>query len=229
MDIEVLKMMYKLGNPSATDDLAHAAVIAELDEYRQIIGSSEALKKCSVESMERTLRQILRKGLTVDQSVKLVYIMPLRGQVEHKLSVDGELFLAFKSGRLLDFNNPYREGDAYIFEYKVDDGNGGRWISNTYDYSFFQRLKKFGGTSKFYGSDINSLDPGFAKAKIMRHEIKRLGNNPFYSRGDIKAFKTTGLTDEDIDEYNEEVRAYEAEISQPEPAEPIDNDLNFEL
>jgi hypothetical protein len=213
MDKTILEQMYMLGNSNASPEVAKMAVEEELDQYRAIVGASEELKKCKVETHERNLRQILRKGLTVDQSLKLVYIMPLRGIASHVLSVDGELFLAFKSGRLLDFKTPYREGDSYIFEFKVNDGESGRWEKAVYDYSFFDRLKRFGGKSKFYGTSIDTIDSGFAKAKVIRHSIKRLGANPFhlFSTKQVKdRFQKTGLVDaEEMEQYMDGLEKFE--------------------
>ena len=207
--LPTLTKIAKFANPSMSIEDAEILALTEIDELQSIISSSEYLLKCTEDSAIRVLRSVIKKGLTVDQSVKLVYILPNYNsylkcyEVTAPETVDGKLYLAYRSGRIVDHRACEFKDGIFTFSYKLIDG---RWQEFEYDWSFFKRLMGFsekknkGKINQLYGSDISTIDPSFAKAKVIKHSLSKLGINPFQTNIEVKQFTPTGLEDlEDLD------------------------------
>jgi hypothetical protein len=208
-ELPTLTKIAKFANPNISIEDAEILAITEIDELESIISSNEYLLKCSEDSAIRTLRSVIKKGLTVDQTVKLVYILPNYNsylktyEVTAPETVDGKLFLAYRSGRIVDHRACEFDGSVFTFSYKLPDN---RWQDFTYDWSFFTRLMGFsekknkGKINALYGDSIDTIDISFAKAKVIKHSLTKLGINPFQSNVKVNNFTPTGLEDiEDIE------------------------------
>ena len=126
--------------------------------------------------------------------------------LEAKRTALGEISFQRQCGRLLDLKAPvveYNENNQVVkvtVEYLVPSHPAPRWEIATFDNAFFRRLMQFSHNergrkkpdadatklnyaNKLYRSYNGWIDPEFAKAKAIRHALKKLGGN----MGELKA------------------------------------------
>lgn len=119
--------------------------------------------------------------------------------IETQPTCEGLLSIAYQCGKILDHERPEVKKDAagkvieVTFKYLRPSFGQPRWVEVSFDESDFHRWRnkshaengrgKNDASSKDY-SNINyrnfnnGIDPEFARAKAIRHALKKLGTNP---------------------------------------------------
>lgn len=236
--VPTLIKLAKYGNRSLDNELAEAFVLSEIDELEYLLEGNNYLQGATESSALKVLRTTLKMGLSVDKNANMVYVTAGKNTTKNcvelnvQVTTEGELFLATKAGLITSCDMPYREGDEYVFSFIKGDGTK-ETIKKGWD--FFKRLmdysskKNNGKANKLYGTDIDSIDAGFAATKLVKHAIKRIGVNPMNSEKkviDATNYKPLGLVgDEFTDEMYEEVTSTDVNNDLVE----LQDEMDFEL
>lgn len=154
--------------------------------------------------------------------------------LEMKPSPNGIISIARQAGRILDQDRPTVQKDAtgkvigVTFKYLVpsvgsDGKKSTRWVEVEFDESDFERWKSASHTersrgkddaksknyaNKLYTSWKGGIDPEFARAKAIRHGLKKLGTNQNEVIYDVPFFSP--LVKPDIESESED--AYFVEV-----------------
>lgn len=145
-------------------------------------------------------------GLVYTKTRNLALQKDQQGQVtkwgkvlEVQPTCEGLLSIAYQCGKILDHERPTVKKDAagkvieVSFKYLRPSHGSPRWVEITFDESDFKRWQtkshaensrgKQDAASKDYSnpnyrSFNGGIDPEFARAKAIRHSLKKLGTNP---------------------------------------------------
>lgn len=173
-------------------------------------------------------------------------------------SANGILSIAYQCGKIIDHKNPVVKKDAngkvieVEFEFQVASG---RWELRTFDESDFMRwrtashkengrnkedanIEKLNYSNPNYTSWKGGIDPEFARAKAIRHGLKKLGTNPNekyaikiqsanFSKIEIDETKDVEAAQEEFTPHVEIVETVEHEEVPTIAETPIVNNLNF--
>lgn len=182
-----------------------ALVIQELEYLKQISFANADVATCVPETIVYAVKHVLKNNLTLDPMAGLVYVKTRNvkvGEVWRKAleitpSCNGLLSISYQCGKILDHKNPAvikdANGKVVGVEFELQRANG-RWEKFTYDESDFNRwaiashkengrkkddakLEKLNYANAHYTSWKGGLDPEFARAKAIRHSLKKLGTN----------------------------------------------------
>lgn len=163
---------------------------------------------CEPISIVMAMKYVLKNNLTMDPNAGLVYTKTRNfkkqdatwGKVlEIQPTCEGLLSIAYQCGKILDHERPsVKKNDTgkvieVTFKYMRPSPAGPRWVETTFDESDFRRWQskshqensrgKEDATTKDYSNpnyrNFNGgIDPEFARAKSIRHSLKKLGTNP---------------------------------------------------
>lgn len=145
-------------------------------------------------------------GLVYTKTRNLALVKDGNGQVtkwgkvlEVQPTCEGLLSIAYQCGKILDHERPTVKKDAagkvieVSFKYLRPSFGAPRWVEITFDESDFKRWQtkshaensrgKQDAANKDYSnpnyrSFNGGIDPEFARAKAIRHSLKKLGTNP---------------------------------------------------
>jgi len=145
-------------------------------------------------------------GLVYTKTRNLALVKDQQGNVtkwgkvlEVQPTCEGLLSIAYQCGKILDHERPTVKKDAagkvieVSFKYLRPSFGAPRWVEITFDESDFKRWQtkshaensrgKNDSASKDYSnpnyrSFNGGIDPEFARAKAIRHSLKKLGTNP---------------------------------------------------
>lgn len=162
---------------------------------------------CEPISVLMCMKYVLKNNLTFDPNAGLVYTKSRNfkksdgtwGKVlETTPSCEGLLSIAYQCGKIIDHERPIvKKNEAgkvieVTFRYMRPSPTGPRWVDISFDESDFRRWQtkshqessrgKEDATTKDY-SNLNyrnfngGIDPEFARAKSIRHALKKLGTN----------------------------------------------------
>jgi len=119
--------------------------------------------------------------------------------LEVQATCEGLLSIAYQCNKIIDHERPSVKKDAsgkvieVTFKYMKPSPIGPRWVEVTFDESDFKRWqtkshqensrsKQDAGTRDYsnpnYRSFNGGIDPEFARAKAIRHAMKKMGTNP---------------------------------------------------
>lgn len=184
---------------------AEALVLQELDYLKQIAFTNHAILECIPDTIVYAVKSCLKNNLTLDPSAGLVYVKTRNVKVgndwkkalEITPSCNGILSINYQCGKVIDHKNPevIKDGTGKVigveFEYQLHNG---RWEKRSFDESDFLRwrtashkengrnkqdadLKTLNYANAHYTSWKGGIDPEFARAKAIRHALKKLGTN----------------------------------------------------
>ena len=119
--------------------------------------------------------------------------------LEVQATCEGLLSIAYQCGKIIDHERPSVKKDAagkvieVTFKYMKPSPMGPRWVEVSFDESDFKRWqikshqengrnKNDAGSKDYsnpnYRSFNGGIDPEFARAKAIRHAMKKMGTNP---------------------------------------------------
>lgn len=162
---------------------------------------------CEPISLVMAMKYVLKNNLSLDPNAGLVYTKTRNykkpdgtsGKVlEVQPTCEGLLSIAYQCSKIIDHERPtVKKDDAgkvieVTFRYMRPSPTGPRWVDISFDESDFKRWRtksheengrwKEDRASKDYSnanySSFNGgIDPEFARAKAIRHALKKLGTN----------------------------------------------------
>jgi len=180
-------------------------VANEITYLEGIALTKPELLTCEPISVVMAMKFVLKNNLSFDPNAGLVYVTTrsiplekgLNGEVtkwgkvlEAIPSCEGLLSIAYQCGKIIDHERPSVKKDdkgkviEVTFRYMKPSPTGPRWVDVPFDESDFKRwsaacLKQNKGksTNANYSSFNEGIDPEFARAKSIRHALKKLGTN----------------------------------------------------
>jgi hypothetical protein len=197
--------LVRVANPNVKH--LEAVVLTEIANLETMSISKQELLQCDIRSIDSAIRFVLKNNLTLDPNAGLVYTKTRNvkvGQawakvIEVQPTCEGLLSIAYQCGKILDHDRPEVTKDAngkvigVSFRYLKPSFGQPRWVEITFDESDFKkwrsashkengRGKEDGNTKDYsnpnYSSFNGGIDPEFARAKAIRHSLKKLGTNP---------------------------------------------------
>jgi len=162
---------------------------------------------CEPISIVMAMKYILKNNLSLDPNAGLVYTKTRGfkkgdgtwGKVlEAQPTCEGLLSIAYQCGKIIDHERPtVKKNDEgkvieVTFRYMRPSPTGPRWVDISFDESDFKRWqaashkensrgKEDASTKNYanvnYVSFNKGIDPEFARAKAIRHALKKLGTN----------------------------------------------------
>ena len=162
---------------------------------------------CEPISIVMAMKYVLKNNLTLDTNSGLVYTKTRNfkkgdgswGKVlEIQPTCEGLLSIAYQCGKILDHERPSVKKDdkgkviEVSFKYMRPSPAGPRWVEISFDESDFKRWqikshqensrgKEDAATKSYANANYTSfnggIDPEFARAKSIRHALKKLGTN----------------------------------------------------
>lgn len=163
--------------------------------------------ECEPISVLMNMKYVLKNNLSLDPNAGLVYTKTRNfkkpdgtwGKVlETQPTCEGLISIAYQCGKILDHERPTvkKNNDGKVievtFRYMRPSPTGPRWVDISFDESDFKRWRtkshqdssrnKPDAAEKDYSnpnySNFNGgIDPEFARAKSIRHALKKLGTN----------------------------------------------------
>lgn len=218
--------------PSGIDP--RALVLQELDFLRQIGFSKPELLNCLPESIEYGVKYAIKNNLTLDPNAGLVYIKTRNVNtgtkekaawskvMEVQATCNGLLSINYQCGKIIDHKNPVVKKDAAgkVIEVSFEiQKHNQRWETFTFDESDFKRWRAASHKENSRGKDDaatkdysnpnyrsfnGGIDPEFARAKAIRHGLKKLGTN-FNERYATKIQPVVKTVDIPVEVVNAEV------------------------
>lgn len=203
---ETLIALSAINLPAGVDP--RALVIQELDFLNQVSISKPEILACVPATIEYGVKYALKNNLTLDPNAGLVYIKTRnintgtqqaanwQKALEVQPTCNGLLSINYQCGKIIDHKNPEVIKDAngkvtgVIFEIQKHNG---RWEKFEFDESNFSKWRaashkensrgKQDAATKDYSNPNytnwkGGIDPEFARAKAIRHSLKKLGTNP---------------------------------------------------
>lgn len=163
------------------------------------------INDCLPITIGTSLRYVIKNNLSLDPQAGLIYLTTRNlpgGQkaLEIEPTANGRISIARMTGGILDFKRPEVRKDAagkviaVTFEVMVPGAGTPRWEKFEFDESDFMRWKKAShkqngrnkpdaDLAKMNYANINysnfngGIDPEFARAKAIKHGLKKLGTN----------------------------------------------------
>jgi hypothetical protein len=162
------------------------------------------LLECEPASILMAMKYVLKSNLSLDPNSGLVYTKT-RGfkkpdgswgkVLEVQPTCEGLLSIAYQCGKIIDHERPsVSKNDkgqviAVTFKYLRPSPTGPRWVEIEFDTTDFRRWydkskaensrrNADAGANPNYTNFNGSIDPEFARAKSIRHALKKLGTNP---------------------------------------------------
>lgn len=163
--------------------------------------------QCEPISILMATKYVLKNNLSFDPNSGLVYTKTRNFKkpdgtwgkvIEATPTCEGLLSIAYQCGKIIDHERPtVKKNDAgkvieVTFRYMRPSPTGPRWVDITFDESDFRRWQtkshqensrgKEDASTKDYSNanyrNFNGgIDPEFARAKSIRHALKKLGTN----------------------------------------------------
>lgn len=197
------------------------------------------IAQCEPITIVAAMRRTMKQNLSLDPDLGLVYVKTrnvktVDGQWAKHLEVmptaNGLISIARQCGRILDIKRPDVEYEnnkvvRVRLEYLVPSVPNPRWTDIDFDENDFMRWRKASHkensrgkndanerdySNPNYTSHNGGIDPEFARAKAIRHGLKKLGTN----QNEIRMTRITVPVEKIVDE------AVDAEVI---------NDENIEL
>lgn len=184
-----------------------ALVMQELDFLKQVSITKPDILNCIPATIEYGVKFAIKNNLTLDPNAGLVYIKTRNVNtgtqtaakwekaLEVQATCNGLLSINYQCGKIIDHKNPVvikdSEGKVIGVEFELQKANG-RWEKFSFDESDFGRWraashkensrgKNDASTKDYsnpnYSSFKKGIDPEFARAKSIRHSLKKLGTN----------------------------------------------------
>ncbi len=162
---------------------------------------------CEAISIVMAMKYVLKNNLSLDPNAGLVYTKTRNfkkgdgswGKVlEIQPTCEGLLSVAYQCGKIIDHERPsVKKNDTgkvieVTFRYMRPSPTGPRWVDISFDESDFKRWqikshqensrgKEDASTRSYANANYTSfnggIDPEFARAKSIRHALKKLGTN----------------------------------------------------
>lgn len=162
---------------------------------------------CEPISIVMAMKYVLKNNLTLDPNSGLVYTKTRNfkkadgswGKVlETQPTCEGLLSIAYQCGKIIDHERPsVKKNEAgkvieVTLKYMRPSPTGPRWVEISFDESDFKRWqikshqensrgKEDAATKSYANANYTSfnggIDPEFARAKAIRHALKKLGTN----------------------------------------------------
>lgn len=182
-------------------------VLNEISFLEGISLTKPEVLQCERSSIEMAMKFVLKNNLSFDPNAGLVYVktrnITLANQSKSKVleiqpTCEGLISIAYQCGKIIDHERPTIKKDEagkvieVTFKYMKNSPTGARWVDVTFDESDFLRwatashnengrFKEDRATknyaNKLYFSFKGGIDPEFARAKAIRHAMKKMGTN----------------------------------------------------
>jgi len=227
-------------------------VMNEISCLENLSIAKPELLSCEPISIIMGMKYVLKNNLTLDSNAGLVYTTTRNvamakdqlgnvtkwGKVmEVQPTCEGLLSIAYQCGKIIDHERPTvkKDGNGKVievtFKYMKPSPAGPRWVEVTFDESDFGRWKNAsakqnkGNANANYTSFNGGLDPEFARAKSIKHALKKLGTNPnerlmVNIQPTIKQTIDPAIENEIAKEEITFTEAVEVPNEQPQPTEP---------
>lgn len=199
-----LEAILALNAESGTD--VKTLALQELEHLRMAGLSKPDIMECMPSTIVMAVKRILKQNLTLDPYAGLVYIKTRNVKVNNEWkkaleimeSCNGLLSIAYQCGKIKDHERPAvtkdTAGKVVGVSFRIQHASG-RWEEFTYDESDFYRWQrashkengrnkqdadaaKMNYANENYSNWKGGIDPEFARAKAIRHSLKKLGTNP---------------------------------------------------
>jgi|GEM_PF-3229629 len=204
-NIQTLAKIALINLPDGTSlEKAERIVMKEIVNFEMVCVLKPELSNLDKQSILIAVKQCISDNLTLSPNAGLVYLYPSKVCVginpktnakEYKdiliyePTSEGRISIARQAGTLLDHKRPNVEFDstgkvcAVSFEFLFNAMPKPRWEIVKFDTNDFERWKqksaaKYGGTPNAnYTSYKGGIDPEFARAKAIKHGLKKRGTN----------------------------------------------------
>lgn len=207
-----LPTLKKLLSLTRAGEDVETLAMQELDYLKYHMIQKPEIKDCFPESVVLAVKTVLRQNLSMDPYAGLVYIktrnMKVKGPngfettvkaLEIQPSCNGLLSIAVQCGSVQDFKRPEvtKDSSGKIIGVSVElQHPTGRWETFKFDEDDFLRWRiashnerqgaaedlNYSKASAHYTKWKGGIDPEFARAKAIRHGLKKLGTNPYKSK-----------------------------------------------
>lgn len=193
-----LMALAKMNYPSMDQDSILGLIQGEFSHLEYIASVKPKILDCTPSSLIVGIKQVIKKNLSLDPSLGLVYCVPQGVNLGTKESpkwitilqvnetVDGLLSVALQSSSILDYTAPvceFKDGKVLTVSMQIQKASG-RWETKTFNEYHFEKwkaasAKRNGGVANAsYSMCKGGIDPIFAATKCIRHSLKNLGTNP---------------------------------------------------
>lgn len=202
-DVKTLSALLSLNSRPGTN--VEAMAMQEIEYLRMHCVTKPDLMQCIPQTVLMAVKSVLKNNLSLDPNAGLVYVKTRNIKVgdewqkviEITPTCNGLISVARQCGRIIDYKRPSVTKDdngrviSVKFEYQLPNN---RWEAVEFDESDFERWRRAsdkengknkadGGAPGYKYANDNytnwkgGVDPEFARAKAIRHGLKKLGTN----------------------------------------------------
>lgn len=204
-NIQTLAKIALINLPDNTSiEKAERIVMKEIVNFEMVCVLRPELANLDKQSIMIAVKQCIADNLTLSPNAGLVYLYPGKvciGQnpktnakeykdiLVYEPSPEGRISIARQAGVILDHKRPFVEFDstgkvcAVTFEFFLNALPKPRWEIVKFDTNDFERWKQKsaaknnGNANANYTSYKGGIDPEFARAKAIKHGMKKRGTN----------------------------------------------------
>lgn len=183
---------------------AERIVMKEIVNFEMVCVLKPELANLDKQSILIAVKQCIADNLTLSPNAGLVYLYPgkvatginpktnakeYKDILVYEPTSEGRISIARQAGVIMDHKRPFVEFDstgkvcAVTFEFLLNALPKPRWEIVRFDTNDFERWKqksaaKYNGTPNAnYTSYKGGIDPEFARAKAIKHGLKKRGTN----------------------------------------------------
>lgn len=207
-NLPTIEALIKMNSPvGISESTIKAKAMEELAHFQMLSILKPDILTCDPMSILLTVKQVIKKNLSLDPSQGLVYVMVesiknKEGQwikiLTSPETANGKLSVARQCGRVLDVKRPTITYDAngqtetVTIEFLVPSVPSPRWEVIKFDKNHFKKWRtashrknsrgKNDAETKDYSNALykswnGGVDPEFAATKALRHSLSKLGTN----------------------------------------------------
>lgn len=203
-NIETLAKIALINLPEGSSvEKAQRIVMKEIVNFEMACVLKPELANLDKQSIVIAVKQCIADNLTLSPNAGLVYLYPgkvcvgvnganakvYKDILIYEPTAEGKISIARQAGIILDHKRPLVEFDStgkvnsVTFEFFLNALPKPRWEIVKFDTNDFERWKqksaaKFNGTPNAnYTSFKGGIDPEFARAKAIKHGLKKRGTN----------------------------------------------------
>lgn len=231
-NIETLAKIALINLPEGSSiEKAQRIVMKEIVNFEMVCVLKPELANLDKQSIVIAVKQCIADNLTLSPNAGLVYLYPGKVHVGNNGSTklykdiliyeptaEGKISIARQAGTILDHKRPLVEFDStgkvnsVTFEFLFNALPKPRWEIVKFDTNDFERWKqksaaKFNGTPNAnYTSYKGGIDPEFARAKAIKHGLKKRGTNANEVQNTIApAVQTENIEHTDVTKLTERI------------------------
>lgn len=219
-----------------TADDVRELITIELGHLKRHYEDNAQLRECTDDSLLLSVKEVIKKNLSLDKNAGLVYLMTRNVNkgtkeapkwvkiCEVKESPNGLISLNRQMGLLLDIERPklIRNDKGKVIGGSVNILKNSypepRWETMEFDEFDIKRWAKYsekqnkGRTNELYTSgECGGIDDGFMRAKIIKHSLANLGKNIMEKRGNAPKLELKEVLTQ---EENQTVSTEDAEFEE---------------